>query len=94
MSAWRDVAAPNRSGYTMDPSRHSGIVDGLEAMKAAGFIIRYDLTWEGSGGEPKVAVWRACDTPDHELRKSIADGLAGLVTEVQLCIVPSAEHAP
>jgi len=82
------------SGDTMDPTRHSGIVDGLEAMKAAGLIIRYNLTWERPGGEPKVAVWRACDTPDDELRKSIAGGLAGLVTEAQLSIVPSAEHRP
>ena len=44
------------SGDTMDPTRHSGIVDGLEAMKAAGLIIRYNLTWERPGGEPKVAV--------------------------------------
>jgi hypothetical protein len=28
----------------MDPTKHSGIVDGLEAMKAAGLIIRYNLT--------------------------------------------------
>jgi hypothetical protein len=77
----------------MDPRRHRGIVDGLEAMTAAGFIIRYDLTWE-EPGEPKVAIWRACDTPDHELRKSITDGLAGLVTQAQLSIVTSAEHAP
>ncbi len=78
----------------MDRTRHSGIVDGLEAMKAAGLIIRYNLTWEGPGGEPKVAVWRACDTPDDHLRKSMAGGLAGLVTEAQLIIVPSAERAP
>ena len=77
----------------MDTTRHSGIVDGLEAMKAAGLIIRYNLTWERPG-EPKIAVWRACDTPDDRLRKSIANGLAGLVTEAQLSIVPSAERAP
>jgi hypothetical protein len=78
----------------MDPRRHSGIVDGLEAMKAAGFIIRYDLTWEEPDGEPKVAIWRACNTPDDALRKSITDGLTGLVTQAQLSIVTSAEHAP
>jgi len=78
----------------MDATRHSGIVDGLEAMKAAGLIIRYHLTWEGPGGEPKISVWRACDTPDDQLRKSIADGLAGLVAEAQLSIVPSAERVP
>lgn len=86
--------APASAGTRMDPTRHSGIVDGLEAMKAAGLIIRYHLTWERSGGEPKVAVWRACDTPDEDLRRSIADGLAGLVSEAQLSIVPSAERAP
>ena len=74
-------------------TKHSGIVDGLEAMKAAGLIIRYNLTWEAPG-EPKVAVWRACDAPDEQLRKSIADGLAGLLTEAQLSIIPSAERAP
>jgi len=78
----------------MDPTKYSGIVDGLDAMKAAGLIIRYNLTWEAPGGEPKVAVWRVCDTPDDELRKSITDGLAGLVTEAQLSIVPSTERAP
>jgi hypothetical protein len=86
--------APASAGMRMEPTRHSGIVDGLEAMKAAGLIIRYHLTWERSGGEPKVAVWRACDTPDEDLRRSIADGLAGLVSEAQLSIVPSAERAP
>jgi len=82
------------SGDTMDATRHSGIVDGLEAMKAAGLIIRYNLSWERRDDEPRVAVWRACDTPDEQLRRSIADGLAGLLTEAQLSIVPSAERAP
>jgi hypothetical protein len=91
---WRYVAAPTGSGDTMDPTRHCGIVDGLEAMKAAGLIIRYDLTWEEPEGEPKVAIWRACNTPDDDLRKSITDGLTGLVTQAQLSIVTSAEHAP
>jgi hypothetical protein len=77
----------------MERTRHSGIVDGLEAMKAAGLIIRYNLAWERPGGEPRVAVWRACDAPDEELRKSIADGLAGLLTEAQLSIVPGAERS-
>jgi hypothetical protein len=77
----------------MDPTRRSGIVDGLDAMKAAGLITRYHLTWGGPGAEPKVAVWRACDTPDEHLRKSIADGLAGLLTQAQLSILPSHERA-
>jgi hypothetical protein len=63
-------------------------------MQAAGFIIRYDLTWEEPDGEPKVAIWHACNTPDDALRQSITDGLTGLVTQAQLSVVTSAEHAP
>ena len=69
-------------------ARRSGIVDGLDAMKSAGLIIRYHLTWEAPGGEPKVAIWRACDTSDEELRKSITDAMAGLLAQNQVNIMP------
>ena len=69
-------------------ARRGSIVDGLDAMKAAGLITRYHLTWETPSSEPKVAIWRACDTPDEQLRKSIADGMAGLIAEAQLSIIP------
>jgi hypothetical protein len=69
----------------MDATRRSGIVDGLESMTAAGRITRYTITWEGR--EPKVTVWRACDTPDADLRKTILDGMAGLVAETQLTVL-------
>jgi hypothetical protein len=69
-------------------ARRSGIVDGLDAMKSAGLITRYHLAWEAPGGEPKIAIWRACDTSDEELRKPITDTMAGLLAENQVSIMP------
>src|SRR5229473_8608929 len=90
---WRYVADKPGSGNTMDPTRHSGIVDALEAVKAAGLIMRYNLTWERPG-EPRWRYGARAIRRTMSCSKSIAGGLAGLVTEAQLSIVPSAEHRP
>ncbi len=48
----------------MGVTKQNLIVNGLEAMKSGG-VTRYNLTWDWLGGEPKIAVWRACDTSDE-----------------------------
>jgi hypothetical protein len=64
----------------------SALAEGLDCMKAAGLITKYSIIWEGRSEAPKVIIWRACDTSDAALRRSIADGLAGLVGESQLTV--------
>src|ERR1700732_3950439 len=52
-----------------------------------GLIIQYHFTWEGPRTESKVGGGRACGMPDAHLRRSSADGLAGVLTE-KLSVTP------
>src|ERR1700724_697682 len=53
-----------------------------------GLIIQYHFTWEGPRTESKVGGGRACGMPDAHLRRSSADGLAGVLTEAKLSVTP------
>ena len=71
---------------TDQPHPHSALTVGLDCMKAAGLITRYNLVWESGSEAPKILLWTTTDTPNEALRRSIADGLAGLAGESQLSI--------
>jgi hypothetical protein len=70
---------------------HGALIEGLECMKRGGLITKYRIVWDRGSEVPKIIVGRACDTPDEALRRSIADGLAGLVGASQLVIEPRVE---
>src|SRR6266542_6867081 len=69
-AALLSASRPGRQGSaehergSMGVTKQNLIVNGLEAMKSGG-VTRYNLTWDWLGGEPKIAVWRACDTSDE-----------------------------
>jgi hypothetical protein len=65
---------------------HDPLTEALECIKAGGLIRKYSLVWSNRSDAPRIVVWKASDSSDEELRRSIADGLAGLAAESQVTI--------
>jgi hypothetical protein len=70
----------------MAANLHDALIDALEAIKSGGVIRRYSLTYVGRSEAPRIAIWRAADLSDDELRRKLAESLAGLAAESQLAI--------
>jgi hypothetical protein len=65
---------------------HDPLTEALECIKAGGLIRKYSLVWSNRSDGPRIVVWKASDSSDEELRRSIADGLTGLAAESQVTI--------
>ena len=70
----------------MTSNLHDGLTEALECVKAAGLIRKYSLAWSGRSEAPHVIVWKATDTSDEALRRTVADSLAGLAAESQITV--------
>jgi hypothetical protein len=65
---------------------HEALTEALECVKTAGLIRRYSLTWSGRSEAPHIVVWKATDTSDEALRRSISESLVGLAAESQITV--------
>jgi hypothetical protein len=65
---------------------HDALTEALDCIKAGGLIGKYSLAWDSRSDAPRIVVWKASDIPDEELRRLIANGLAGLAAESQFTI--------
>ncbi|WP_407122639.1 hypothetical protein [Bradyrhizobium sp. STM 3561] len=65
---------------------HDALSEALETIEAGGLIRKYSLVWSRRSEAPRIIVWKATDTPDDALRRTIADSLAGLAAESQITI--------
>lgn len=65
---------------------HDPLTEALESIKAGGLIRKYSLVWASRSESPTIALWKGTDISDEELRRIVADSLAGLAAESQLTI--------
>ncbi|WP_407180010.1 hypothetical protein [Bradyrhizobium sp. STM 3562] len=70
----------------MATNLHEAVTDALESIKAGGLIRKYSFVFSGRSEAPRIAVWKAADLSDDELRRKLADSLAGLAAEARLTI--------
>lgn len=76
----------SRGKYMARTKLHDPLTEALECIKAGGLIRKYSLIWRDRSDAPRIVVWKASDRSDEELRRSIADGLAGLAAESQVAV--------
>ena len=65
---------------------HDALTEALDCVKASGLIRKYSLVWSGRSEVPHITIWKATDASDEALRHTLAESLAGLVTESQVTI--------
>ena len=70
----------------MTTKLHDALTEALECVKAGGVIRKYSLVWSGRSEAPRIIVWKATNTSDDALRRSLLDSLAGLAGEEQFTI--------
>jgi hypothetical protein len=64
----------------------NALTEALDCIKSAGLIRKYSLLWIRRSDGPRIIVWKATDSSDEALRRSVADSLAGLAAESQVTI--------
>jgi hypothetical protein len=65
---------------------HDALTEALDCVKESGLIRKYSLVWSGRSEVPRIVVWKGTDATDEELRRSLAESLAGLAAESQVTI--------
>jgi len=76
----------------MSVKLHDALSEALETIEAGGLIRKYSLGWSRRSEAPRIIIWKATDTPDDALRRTIADSLAGLAAESQIERVRNRDH--
>jgi hypothetical protein len=64
----------------------NALTEALDCIKSGGLIRKYSLVWNGGSEVPRIIVWKATDSAEEALRRSVADSLAGLAAESQVII--------
>jgi hypothetical protein len=65
----------------MTAKLQNALIEALDCIKSAGLIRKYSVVWNGRSEAPRIIVWKATDTSEEALRRSVADSLAGLAAE-------------
>jgi hypothetical protein len=55
----------------MTTKLHDALTEALECVKAGGVIRKYSLVWSGRSEAPRIIVWKATNTSDDALRRSL-----------------------
>jgi hypothetical protein len=70
----------------MTAKLQSALIEALDCIKSAGLIRKYTLIWNGGSEAPRIIVWKATDSSEEALRRSVADSPAGLAAESQVTV--------
>jgi hypothetical protein len=75
-----------READIMTAKLQNALTEALDCIKSAGLIRKYSLVWDYRSEAPRIIVWKATDSSEEALRRSVADSLAGLAAESQIAI--------
>ena len=84
--SWRTSVGYLGKRFIVSVKLHDALSEALETIQAGGLIRKYGLVWSRRSEAPQIIVWKATDTPDDALRRTIANSLAGLAAESQIIV--------